>query len=143
MVVSYIVGLSKSIKNICGKVCIELYLRRGITTKILLMAPKDKYNITEKGRVTYRHKGNRLECEEEKHLRAPCPIYNHARTSGCLTKLDYFSIVGKESHTITRTLKEAMFKWVNDPSLKRNIGKYQLPNIWDEVICNIPGLHFK
>ena len=29
---------------------------------------------------------------------------------------------------------------INDPSLNRIIGKYQLSHIWDEVFLNIPGL---
>ena len=31
-------------------------------------------------------------------------------------------------------IKEAMYICVNDPSLNRNIGKYQLPSIWDELM---------
>ena len=81
---------------------------------------------------------------EEKYIR------ESARTSGerlrnisvgYLTKLNNFSIVGRGSHIITRTIKEAMYIRINDPSLNRNIVKYQLPHIWDEVLCNIPGLH--
>ena len=28
----------------------------------------------------------------------------------------------------------------NDPSLNRNVGKYHLPHIWDEVLFDIPEL---
>ena len=37
------------------------------------------------------------------------PIYDHANTSGHHNKFDHFSIVGRESHTIDSTIKEAMF----------------------------------
>ena len=77
------------------------------------------------------------------HLRAPSSIYDHANTSGYHTKLDSFSIKGRESHTIAWTIKEAMFTRVNDPSLNRNIGKYQLLHIWNEVVFNIPDLYLK
>ena len=44
-------------------------------------------------------------------------------------------IVGRECWDITRTIMEAMFIRVNDPS-HRNLGKYQLPHIWDGVLQN-------
>ena len=34
------------------------------------------------------------------------------------------------------SLKEALYIRVNDPSLKRNVGKYHLPHLWDEVLVN-------
>ena len=68
-----------------------------------------------------------------KRLRIPSPIYDHANISGHHTKLDNFSIVGRNSHTIS----------INDSSLNRNIGKYQLPHILDEVLLNTLDLHLK
>ena len=40
-----------------------------------------------------------------------------------------------------RTIKEALYIRVNNPSLNRNIGKYHLPHIWDEVLLNISELN--
>ena len=40
-------------------------------------------------------------------------------------------------------IKEAIYIRVNNPSLNRNIGKYQLPHIWDEVLNNITELKTK
>ena len=57
--------------------------------------------------------------------------------------LDNFNIVGREDQSIARTIKEAILIRVNDPSLNRNIGKYQLPYIWDEVLVKSPELKFK
>ena len=37
---------------------------------------------------------------------------------------------------LMRTIKEALYIRVNNPSLNRNIGKYHLPHIWDEVLFN-------
>ena len=42
--------------------------------------------------------------------------------------------VGREDQTLMRTIKEALYIRVNNPSLNRNIGKYHLPHIWDEVL---------
>ena len=100
---------------------------------------------------------DRLECDEEdiggsartlwerlmEHLRATSSIYDHANTSGHHIKLNNFSVLGRESHTIARTIQEARFIRVNDPSPNRNIGKYQLPHIWDEVLINTPDVHLK
>ena len=59
------------------------------------------------------------------------------------TSLHNFSIVGRESHKLTRTIKEAMYIRVKNPSFNRNIGKYQLSHIWDEVLFNTPDLQLK
>ena len=57
--------------------------------------------------------------------------------------MDSFFIVSREAHSITRTIKEAMFIGVNDLSLIRNLGKFQVPHIWDEVLQDIAVLHLK
>ena len=61
-------------------------------------------------------------------------------TSLVIRCLDNFSIVGWEDQGITRTIKEAILIRVNDPSLNRNIGKFQLPHIWDEVLVKSPEI---
>ena len=43
-----------------------------------------------------------------------------------ISSVDNFSIVGWGLQTYARTIKEATFIRVNDPSLKRNTGKYQV-----------------
>ena len=39
-----------------------------------------------------------------------------------------------------RAIKEALYIRRNNPSLNKNIGKYHLPHIWDEVLVNITEL---
>ena len=39
--------------------------------------------------------------------------------------------------------KEALYIRVNDPSLNRNVGKYHLPHVWDEVLVNTSELKLK
>ena len=53
---------------------------------------------------------------------------------------EQFSIVHKEVNSQSRTIKEAMFIWVQDPTLNRNLGKYQLPHIWDHLLMASPTL---
>ena len=42
-----------------------------------------------------------------------------------------------------RLIKEDIYIKVNNPSLNKNIGKYHLPQIWDEVLNNITELKLK
>ena len=57
--------------------------------------------------------------------------------------IENFSIVGREDQNLIRAIKEAIYIRVNNPSLNRNIGKYHLPHIWDEVLNNISELKLK
>ena len=107
--------------------------------------------------IIYRFKCDRLECDEEyigetvrtfrkrfkEHLKAPSPIHDHSNTTGHTTTLDNFSIVAREEQNLCRLIKESMFIRVNNPSLKRNIGNYHLPHIWDEVLINNIELKLK
>ena len=77
------------------------------------------------------------------HMRAPSPILDHHNITGHEVSLNNFSIVGREDQNIARTIKEAILIRVNDPSLNRNIGKFQLPHIWDEVLVKSPELKLK
>ena len=123
-------------------------------SKNLLMAPKDQDPMLKKSRVIYRYKCDRVKCDEEyigessrtfgerfkEHQKAPSPIYDHYNISGHMVSIDNFSIVGREDHNLMRTIKEALYMRVNNPSLNRNIGKYHLPHIWDEVLYNTSEL---
>ena len=51
--------------------------------------------------------------------------------------------MGREDQNVIRAIKEAIYIRVNSPSLNRNIGKYHLPHIWDEVLLNNPELNLK
>ena len=124
-----------------------MYFKGDHTIKDLLMHPKKKDNIQQKSGVIYRFRCGRVDCNEEyiwesgrtfaerfrEHMKAPSPIHDHHNITGHEVSLDNFSVVGREDQSIARTIKEAILIRVNDPSLNRNIGKYQLPHIWDEV----------
>ena len=104
--------------------------------------------------MIYRHKCGRVDCDDEyigesdrafaerfmEHMKLPSPIYDHFNTTDLEVSLDNFSIVGREDQSMTRNIREAMLIRVNDASLIRNIGKYQLSHIWDEVLVKSPEL---
>ena len=144
IVVPYIQGIGESWKNIC-------------TIKDLLVHPKDRGTILQKSGVIYRFRCGKVDCDEEyigesgrtfaerfrEHMKAPSHIHDHHNITGHEVSLDNFSIVGREDQDIARTIKEAILIRVNDSSLNRNIGKYQLPHIWDEVMVKSLELKFK
>ena len=45
-----------------------------------------------------------------------------------------------EMLSLSRYIKESIFIRVNNPTLNNNIGKFNLPHIWDRVLINTPGL---
>ena len=156
--VPYNEGLSESMKNIDKKYGIQVHFKSGKTLKDELVAPKDKYHMTNKSGIIYRFKCNRLDCDEEyigvttrtfgerfkEHLlKAPSPIHDHSNTTGHTTNINNFSIVGREEQNLSRLIKESMFITVNNPSLNKNIGKYHLPHVWDEVLINNIELKLK
>ena len=134
-----------------------MYLKGGPTIKNLLMNPKDKDPILNKSGVIYRFKCNRVECDEEyigesarnfgerykEHQKAPSPIHDHFNISGHTVSIDEFSILAREDQNLLRTIKEAIYIRANNPSLNRNIGKFHLPHIGDEVLLNISELRLK
>ena len=157
MVVPYYKGLSESLKRAFSKHGIQVYFKRGITIKNLLVAPKDKDPILTKSGVIYRYKYDRVECDEEyigessrtfgerfkEHQKAPSPLFDHNNITGHNISIDNFSKVGREDQNLIRAIKEAPYIRVINPSLNRNIGKYHLPHIWDEVLLNTSELKIK
>ena len=155
LAVPYYQGLSESVKRTRNKYGVQVYFKGGVTIKSLLMAPKDQDPMLKRSGVIYKYTCDRVECDEEyigessrnfgemfkEHQKAPSPIFDHYIITGHNIKLENFSIVGKEDLNLKRAIKEAMYIRANDPSLNRNVGKYHLPHIWDEVLFNIPILN--
>ena len=75
--------------------------------------------------------------------KSPSPIHHHTSPMGHPIKHDSFSIMDKESQCVIRTIKEAMFIRTNGPSLNRNLCKYKLPHIWNEVLQDMLALHLQ
>ena len=157
MVVPYHQGLGERVKKTCSKYGVQVYFKGGQTIKSLLMASKDNDPINSKSGVINRYQCNEQGCGEEyigesgrtfaerfkEHQKPPSPIFDHYNTSGHNININKFTIVGREDQNLTRTIKEAILIRVNDPSLNRNVGKYHLPHIWDEVLHRTSELKFK
>ena len=121
------------------------------------MAPKDKDPKLAKSGVIYRYKCPNINCTEQyiqesgrtvgdrykEHLKAPSPIHLHTSATGHPVSPECFSIVDRESQGLAGNIKEAMYIRVNDPSLNSNLGKCQLPHVWDQVLKDTPSLHLK
>ena len=45
--------------------------------------------------------------------------------------------------SLARNIKESIFIRVNNPTLNKKNGKFNLPHIWDRVLLNTPGLTLK
>ena len=76
----------------------------------------------------------------KEHLKDPSSIHHHSNHTGHPTSQNNFQIIGREGHCLARNIKESIFIRVNNPTLNRNIGKFNLPHIWDRVLLNTPGL---
>ena len=121
------------------------------------MNPRDKDPKINKTGIIYHYKCPRINCPEayigesgrtlgervQEHLKAPSPIFQHSTSTGHPMDSDNFNIIHKEVHSHSRTIKEAMFICVNDPTLNRNLGKYQLQYIWDSILQASPTLQLK
>ena len=157
IIVPYHRGLSESFKKACNNHGVQVYFKGGTTIKNLLMAPKDQDPMKSRSGVTYRFKCDRVKCDDEyigessrtfgerfkEHLKAPSPIFDHFNTTGHQVSIENFSIVGREEQNLMRAIKEALYIRVNNPSLNRNIGKYHMPHMWDEVLFNTSELKLK
>ena len=155
--VPYSQGIGESLKTICKKNEVDVHFKGGQTLKNILVLPKDKDKITSKSSVIYSYICGMIDCNEEyigesgrtfgerykEHLKAPSPIFLHQNNSGYVTTLDNFKIIGREDHSLARTIKESMYIRVNNPTLNRNIGKYNLPHIWDKLLFSISELKRK
>ena len=157
IIVPYIQGMSESCKKHLQETWGRYVFQRRQYHQRPPGTPKGKDNILQKSGVIYRYRCGRVDCDEEyigesgrtfgerfrQHMRAPSPILDHRNITGHEVSLNNFSIVGREDQNIARTIKEAILIRVNDPSLNRNIGKFQLPHIWDEILVKSPELKLK
>ena len=154
MVVPYYQGLSESVEEKLQQVWGTSLLQRRCYHQEPPDGPQGPGSYAEKSRVIYRYNCDRVDCDEEyigessrtfgerfkEHQKALSPIYDYYNITGHLVSIDNFSIVGREDQSLIRTIRETLYIRVNNPSLNRNIGKYHLPHIWDEVLYNTSEL---
>ena len=120
----------------------------------MLVRPKDKDPKDHQSNVIYSYQCKEVDCNEEhlgetsrtleeryrEHLKEPPPIHVHSIQTGYNASEDNFNILGREDQGLTRLIKESIYIRVNNPTLNRNIGKFNLSHIWDRVLLNTPGL---
>ena len=53
---------------------------------------------------------------------------------------DQFNIIGREDQDLSRLIKESVYTRVNNPTLNRNIGKFNVSHIWNGVLFSTTDL---
>ena len=79
----------------------------------------------------------------KEYLKAPSSIHYHHTSTGHLNNMNNLSMIGREGHGFARTIRDSIDIKVNTPTLNRNIGKYNLPNVWEAILANTPELQIK
>ena len=79
----------------------------------------------------------------KEHLKEPSPIHQHSNLTGHPTSHNNIQIIRREGHNLARNIMESIFIRGNNATLNNNIGKFNLPHIWDRVLLNTPGLNLK
>ena len=157
IVIPYIQGLCESIKKIFGRYGIQTHFKGGNTIKNLLVSPKDKDPMVSKSGSIYWFQCSDLTCDDKyiretsrtfgerfkEHLKDPSSIHHHSNHTGHPASQNNLQIIGRAGHGLARNIKESIFIGVNNPSLNRNIGRFNLPHIWDRVLHNRPDLTLK
>ena len=157
IVVPYMPNTGEKFKKLCKKKGIQVHFKGTNTLRTALGNPKDKDPKNNQTGIIYHYQCPQINCPSayigesgrslgervKEHFKAPSPIHHHSTTTGHPMDPDQFSIVHKEVNSHSRTIKEAMFIWVQDPTLNRNLGKYQLLHIWDHLLQVSPTLQCK
>ena len=76
----------------------------------------------------------------KEHLKEPSSIHAHNLQTGHNAAPDNFNIVGRVDYGLARIIKESIYIRVNNPTLNRNIGKFNLNHIWNRVLLNTSDL---
>ena len=143
IVVPYMPGIGEKFRKMCKRKGIQVHFKGTNTLRTMLGNPKDKDPKNNQTGIIYHYNCSQINCPSayigesgrslgervKEHFKALSPIHLQSTTTGHPMDPEQFSIVHKEVNNQSRTIKEAMFIWAQDPSLNRNLGKYQLPHI--------------
>ena len=157
IVIPYTQGLCESIKKICGRYGSQTHFKGGSTIKNLLASPKDKDPMVNQSGGIYWYQCGDLGCDDEylgetsrtlgerykEHLKAPLAIHHHSSQTGHPSSHNNVNLIGREGHNLARNIKESIYIRFNNPTLNNNIGKFNLPHIWDRVLLNTKSLNIK
>ena len=147
-------GPGESIKNACTKYGIQIHFKGNKTFRQVLVKLKDQDQKEKKSGVIYCYQCGAIDCGEEyigrtsrtlgehyrEHLKEPSPIHVHSQHTGHQLNPDQFNIMGREDQDLSRLIKESIYIRVNNPTLKRNIGKFNLSHIWNRFLFSTPNL---
>ena len=129
--VPYTRGLGEKLRKTCSTLIgIWVHFKGNNTIHTLLVAQKTRTPFSKKWASVEEYIGNQeghLAIKLREHLIPPFTIYQHGQMTGHPFDMDCFTIVDRQEYSIMRTIKEAMFLHVNDPSLDRNQGKTNSP----------------
>ena len=157
IVVPYMNKTAEKFKRLCKSRGIQVHFKGTNTLRTALGNPKDKDPKTNQTGIIYKYQCPHIHCTSsyigesgrslgervKEHFKAPSPIHHHSTTTGHPMDPNQFNIVHKEVNSQSRTIKEAMFICMQDPPLNRNLGKYQLPHIWDHLLQASPTFQHK
>ncbi len=148
----YVKGLSERIREILKKKGIETYFKGSNTLKNILVSPKDKDPKHSKQDVIYHipccdptcdstyigETGRVLGERIKDHLTNPnSAIKQHHQNTGHPLpdpESNDIKIVNVESNAFKRRVKEAIYIKVNNPPLNQNVGKFNLPPIYNQLL---------
>ena len=145
--IPYTQGLGESIKKICKKYGIQTHFKGNRTIKKIFVKPKDKDPLHGKSGTIYWYQCGELVCDEEyigeksrtlwrdiKSIwKIPHPFMDTV-TFQDITPILITSPPVREDHGLAQTIKESIYIRVNNPTLNRYVGKYNLHHIWDRVL---------
>ena len=144
---------AKELKRSVEGMGMQTHFKGNSTIKNLLVSPKVKDPMVNKSGAIYWSQCGDLTCDGEyigetsrtfaerfkEHLKDPSSIHHHSSNTGHPITQQNIQIIGREGHGLARNIKECIFIRVNNPTLNKNIGKFNLSHIWDRVLLNTPG----
>ncbi len=151
VVMDYIKGLSERIREILKRKGVQVYFKSSNTLRNILVSPKEKDPKGFKQDIVYHIPCNYDSCSasyigetcrmlEERikdHITDPnSSIKQHHITTGHplpSVNDNGVKVIGREVNSFKRKVKEAIFIKTNDPVLNRNVGKFNLPPIYDQL----------
>ena len=120
----------------------------------MLGKPKDQDPKEKKSGVIYCYQYEAIDCGEEyigetsrtlgehyrEHLKEPFPVHVHSQHTSHQLNTDQSNIIEREGWDLSRLIKESIYIRVNNPTLNRNIGKFNLSFIWGRILFSTPNL---
>ena len=132
----------------CARYGIQTHFKGNRTLRQVVVKPKGQDPKEKKSGVLYsyqcgeyieetsRNLGGMLQRASQEALPYTCaqPYTGHQLSP------DQFNIIGREDQDLSRLIKESIYIRVNNPTLNRNICKFNLSHIWDRVPFSTPDL---